>query len=877
MNRNEHLTFDGSPMGSPVARAFAHATHPLSNFVHNHTPSFLHRSRSEKPARSAASLDDLEWNDEDEDYNHDHKHKFDEHHDHLSNGRPHNLFPNFKHQLSKLSHQRSMPGAQPKTVDEKHPNAIKTPGSPTKQPAPGGNVKAGWVLGQADALLLKVGNAAGIGMHIPTEASLEAGETQALMEELEEEEAMTKEQHWCVRIFWRHFWWVVQIVVSVLFAAGFVLAISFINNRDSTVADAPLWKWAVLVLSISLGRAVSCLIVLPTMYCIERFFVLKSRVIYFMASLKNPIINLFWFIALLIIWVLLFDEDNLSGGYGAVLTLLAITVVASFLMIVETITLKMIATRFHLQSYYTRMAESVHCQRILMLLSQAMDKPCIFSAPGSPTEQSHVGSVLRSIPSESSLTSSVATYPSASHPPLSHSSNPHGVGSLGHPPGSHPNGVHMASAGSTSPGNLNTAERARRDSNASLTSLKSARSGRSDAASKAAAELFEHELATKCEDMTPEALDKLMEFVRKQRITTEVSLIGSNGKGTSSNEVSTGRQARALGHLIYGRLFLGKRFIKQVDVERVLGSKVGKQAWELMAQQATTDGRLYRKEFVAWCFQVYSERRSLALTMRDTNTVVQTMHRVLSCVAIVIAIIIGCIVTGVDVVNLLLGSSALLLSWVFIFGNSLRVLFETLIFLFVVHPFDVADRIEVDGIHYIVEEIGIWSCKLYETDGKLVFMPTSLLATRPIRNHRRSKDTWDCVRFTLSWASTPIEKIGQLQDRIEAFMSANQTWFGPIFRMLMASVEDNNKAVYECWFMHRNNYQDFGTVLVHRTTLLYFIKEQMQELGITYTKLSQPVEVSITDDRTGSCAAVAAAAAAAAVATMEEEGAKKAK
>jgi hypothetical protein len=37
--------------------------------------------------------------------------------------------------------------------------------------------------------------------------------------------------------------------------------------------------------------------------------------------------------------------------------------------------------------------------------------------------------------------------------------------------------------------------------------------------------------------------------------------------------------------------------------------------------------------------------------------------------------------------------SSLLLSFVFIFGNSIRTIYESALFLFVVHPFDVGDQV----------------------------------------------------------------------------------------------------------------------------------------------------------------------------------------
>lgn len=45
----------------------------------------------------------------------------------------------------------------------------------------------------------------------------------------------------------------------------------------------------------------------------------------------------------------------------------------------------------------------------------------------------------------------------------------------------------------------------------------------------------------------------------------------------------------------------------------------------------------------------------------------------------------------------------------FVFGNMAKTLFEAIVFIFVMHPFDVGDRIEIDGNQMIVEEMNILS------------------------------------------------------------------------------------------------------------------------------------------------------------------------
>lgn len=61
------------------------------------------------------------------------------------------------------------------------------------------------------------------------------------------------------------------------------------------------------------------------------------------------------------------------------------------------------------------------------------------------------------------------------------------------------------------------------------------------------------------------------------------------------------------------------------------------------------------------------------------------------------------LIFGVETSKLLVFFSSVFLPSVFMFGNSARVTFESLIFLFVTHPYDVGDRIVVDGQNMLVE------------------------------------------------------------------------------------------------------------------------------------------------------------------------------
>jgi hypothetical protein len=83
------------------------------------------------------------------------------------------------------------------------------------------------------------------------------------------------------------------------------------------------------------------------------------------------------------------------------------------------------------------------------------------------------------------------------------------------------------------------------------------------------------------------------------------------------------------------------------------------------------------------------ERRNLATTLNDTNGVIRTLQALVGCVMHTCAFFAYLAIFGVDVGHLVISLSSMALASAFIFGNSMRTVYESVIFLFVVHPYQV--------------------------------------------------------------------------------------------------------------------------------------------------------------------------------------------
>lgn len=99
---------------------------------------------------------------------------------------------------------------------------------------------------------------------------------------------------------------------------------------------------------------------------------------------------------------------------------------------------------------------------------------------------------------------------------------------------------------------------------------------------------------------------------------------------------------------------------------------------------------------------VFRERRALALTLNDTKTAVDKLHHMVNVIFGILILILWLIVLGIASSKFFIFLSSQIVVVAFIFGNTCKTIFEAIIFLFVMHPFDVGDRCEIDGTQVVL-------------------------------------------------------------------------------------------------------------------------------------------------------------------------------
>ncbi|CAM8970201.1 unnamed protein product [Rhodiola kirilowii] len=254
-------------------------------------------------------------------------------------------------------------------------------------------------------------------------------------------------------------------------------------------------------------------------------------------------------------------------------------------------------------------------------------------------------------------------------------------------------------------------------------------------------------------------------------------------------------------------------------------------------------GRIDRKALTNWVVKVYQGRKALAHALNDTKTAVKQLNKLVTGILYIVVFIIWLLLMEIATTKVLVLLSSQLVVAAFMFGNTCKTIFESIIFVFVMHPFDVGDRCVIDGVQMIVEEMNILTTVFLRYDNEKIFYPNSVLSTKPISNFFRSPDMGDNTEFNIDF-KTPLDKFNAMKEKIKKYLERNPQHWHPNFNLVVKEIENVNKIKVALYFNHTMNFQEYGEKVKRKTELILELKKIFEELGIKYDLLHQEVLLS---------------------------------
>jgi small-conductance mechanosensitive channel len=202
----------------------------------------------------------------------------------------------------------------------------------------------------------------------------------------------------------------------------------------------------------------------------------------------------------------------------------------------------------------------------------------------------------------------------------------------------------------------------------------------------------------------------------------------------------------------------------QLERERLIRER------QYMSESKLSGLKIYKQEFYVAIIRFAEERKKISNRLTDWHNLSDVLISVSTAIWVVVTAFILLLAFADNVVTFLLPMTTLLVSFSFIFGNTLRTVLESAIFVFVVRPYSVSDRIEL-RLHddeYEVHSIQLLTTTLRSSTNKIIIIPNSVLLLQEITNLSRSSNAAYHIPITLA-LDVQAQRIGELKAHLEQY------------------------------------------------------------------------------------------------------------
>ncbi|KAF7321301.1 Mechanosensitive ion channel protein [Mycena kentingensis (nom. inval.)] len=246
----------------------------------------------------------------------------------------------------------------------------------------------------------------------------------------------------------------------------------------------------------------------------------------------------------------------------------------------------------------------------------------------------------------------------------------------------------------------------------------------------------------------------------------------------------------------------------------------------------------------------HREQLSIEHSMQDLDSAVGRLDNIFMWVSVsaiysdphvlkvVIAILIIAVSLEAQVATLVTSAGTLVLGLSWLIGGTLAEVLTSIIFLFIKHPFDVGDRIAVEGGVYTVKEASLSISILtifINSEGVSVQAPNTHLngqdVSKFIQNYRRSPQMSEAFTFDVDY-STSFEDLQKLRERMLTFLVRERRDYQPAFDVVVVDFPEQSKMTLSADIKYKSNGQQGALKAKRRNKWLCELKAALAELGI---------------------------------------------
>ncbi|KAI9869024.1 MAG: hypothetical protein M1813_002847 [Trichoglossum hirsutum] len=259
------------------------------------------------------------------------------------------------------------------------------------------------------------------------------------------------------------------------------------------------------------------------------------------------------------------------------------------------------------------------------------------------------------------------------------------------------------------------------------------------------------------------------------------------------------------------------------------------------------NGDVSMEELESVCVEVGRERKSITASLKDLDSVISKLDGVFIFIVIIITLLVFISLISASAAGVLTstGSTLLALSW--LFSATAQEFLQSVIFVFVKHPFDVGDRVDIygntgdkmKGDTYFVKEISLLYTEFKKLEGHVVQAPNSYLNNLFILNMRRSGALAEAVPIVIKFGTT-LEQIEELRKRLLGFVTAEKRDFQGKILTELRDITEAHSITLNVVFFYKSNAQNELLRLQRRNKFICCLMVAISDIGIEGPRMRLP-------------------------------------
>ncbi|TIA93991.1 hypothetical protein E3P81_00486 [Wallemia ichthyophaga] len=243
------------------------------------------------------------------------------------------------------------------------------------------------------------------------------------------------------------------------------------------------------------------------------------------------------------------------------------------------------------------------------------------------------------------------------------------------------------------------------------------------------------------------------------------------------------------------------------------------------------NGDVTLEEIEMACLEIHRERLALTSSMRDLDSAVAALNKILMSVYVVAACLVIVAMLDVKFSTLVTSAGSLVLGMSWLIGTTAQEILASIIFLFVKHPYDVGDRVKIDGNDMTVKEMNLLYSIFRGIDGTITQAPHAVLNLKYIHNYRRSGSTSEEFIFNVFY-DTSFDQIEDLRSRMLHFLKTERRDFIQECDINILDLPDQEKMTLSTSINYKSNWQNIALYTQRRVKWMVAMKIALAESKI---------------------------------------------